>query len=703
MSRASTNDIHASMSDPPVKKRKTTTKKAAELSDSEDDAPVRPRRRTKPPSTAAATATRKQPARKKPSISPRKPHAKDRSLLSFFNTQQQTSQPIPDEQLDIISSDDSDAGHKPPPTARKAPVFRKPTQLAVSKPGSLRIGHAGNLAFKVRPPTPRTPVVPPSPPLDPRPWPERFAPENAQELVVHKAKIEQVRLWLSRALEGEAGHRLLVLTGSAGVGKTVTVQVLARELGVEVLEWKNPSSAPDWDREAESAFSSGLNGLFEEFVGRAGQFGCLDIVGAGGTQTAGAEPGRKVVLIEDFPNTLTGSSNQPLLSFRHTIKSFLALPAAAAVPPLILIVTETASVTGPDSFTAHKLLTPAILHHPQCTVLPFNKVAPTYLARVLKTVATRTSLNPPADLITALASSGDIRAAIMTLEFLHSHHTLPPPPAPTGRATKKPKKTPAAPPSTASLLASITRESSYSLFHAAGKILYNKRNPDLLSTTPLLPEHPHHTHPIAADLATLLPEIGAEPHTFLATLHENYLGSVNLAGSLVCGDVSAEEALLDCAIACIDALSVADQLLGDGWKVRSEEAAFQVGCRGVMAALPDEVKREGAAKMYYPTGERLWKVREEVEGAVEWWAAKERVGRGEAMERLAYVGLIQGGDEEVVAKVCGFRGVGGRSEEVGEEKDGEEGVGGKVGRRRGQKVVEDVEKWVLSEDDIEEF
>ncbi len=34
-----------------------------------------------------------------------------------------------------------------------------------------------------------------------------------------------------------AHQRILVLTGPAGVGKTTTIQVLTKELGVECVEW----------------------------------------------------------------------------------------------------------------------------------------------------------------------------------------------------------------------------------------------------------------------------------------------------------------------------------------------------------------------------------------------------------------------------------------------------------------------------------
>lgn len=34
-------------------------------------------------------------------------------------------------------------------------------------------------------------------------------------------------------------QRILVLTGPAGTAKTTTIRVLAREMGFEILEWRN--------------------------------------------------------------------------------------------------------------------------------------------------------------------------------------------------------------------------------------------------------------------------------------------------------------------------------------------------------------------------------------------------------------------------------------------------------------------------------
>lgn len=89
-----------------------------------------------------------------------------------------------------------------------------------------------------------------------------------EDLAVHKRKVNDVRQWLLEAFQPSKlqkyrvglfssivhyyrlltscflrlTQRLLVLTGPAGSGKTTTLRVLSRELGFEILEWRNPLS-----------------------------------------------------------------------------------------------------------------------------------------------------------------------------------------------------------------------------------------------------------------------------------------------------------------------------------------------------------------------------------------------------------------------------------------------------------------------------
>lgn len=317
------------------------------------------------------------------------------------------------------------------------------------------------------------------------------------DLAVHPKKVAEVRCWLEHVLDGFSKQRLLILKGSAGTGKTATINALSRELGFEILEWKNPTTARQGvTRQEDGVFSSGLAGVFEEFVCRAGRFGSLEMAPTSTApslthKSTASENGRdkKIILIEDFPNALFTSSQASLASFRHTIKSFLAMvkPSRSAppLPPLVLIISESATVAGPGAFTAHRLLSAEILNHPLTASISFNKIAPTFMLKALAAIMTQETresgrkFGPSIPLMEALTSSGDVRSAIMGLEFLAVNGDLG---AFSERTTVTRKKKRLGEGELNQLeletLMGVTqRESQMGIFHAIGKVVHNKSEP----------------------------------------------------------------------------------------------------------------------------------------------------------------------------------------------------------------------------------
>ncbi|KAI5857724.1 Rad17 cell cycle checkpoint protein-domain-containing protein [Tricharina praecox] len=616
------------------------------------------------------------------------------------------------------------------------------------------------------------------PPEDTRTWPERFAPTSVEGLALNRTKVKEVRMWLDSVFEGGNRQRVCVFRGSAGTGKTATLNALAKEMGIEILEWRNPSSGARGEEYGEDgAFSAGLSGLFEEFVGRAGTFGCLDLISSSGkpvsTQSsqpsAGDDRKKKLILIEDFPNTLFTSSPAPLQSFRHTIKSFLALPPPPAeappIPPLILIITETASITGPNSFTAHRLLSPEILLNPLVKEIAFNKIAPTFMYRALTAIIARESrlsgrkFGPSKAVLSTLSTSGDIRSAVMGLEFLAMNGDLPgmgfTMPLTQARKRKKTEEQPLDDDERKILEAVTQRESSFGIFHAVGKIVYDKRYGDDLGD-PYVPQQPrpplltlpYHPRAPRINFETFIDDTGTDPQTFIAGIHENFLLSCNPRG-LSCLPTSDED-VLDTAIACLDYLSDSDLLASKGFgydnefsDIRSDEISFHTAVRGIMLSLPSPVKRfiepkVSAQKMYYPTATRLWRDRQDVGDVVDWYVGKQRAmapcsgGKREALEeRMPFQALIErkrhygprGGSflrqspdpatSKALERVTVFKGVRQSDEpmEAEEAAEAEQPRGGRWKRKEKKTVTwaEDLmgpelaEKLVLSDDDIEEF
>lgn len=497
---------------------------------------------------------------------------------------------------------------------------------------------------------------------DKRPWVEQFAPQSTEELAVHKRKVGDVKQWLGDAFRGRR-RRVLVLKGAAGTGKTATVQLLAKELGVEVLEWKNPAG-----NEYATEGSLSASAQFEEFVARAGKSAGLTFCKSGEVSANGDLPvpddmperddsRPQLLLVEEFPNTFSRDS-PVLLSFRSTLLQYLSAPLVPGDPPtpIVMAISETllsTSTAAADSFTAHRLLGPELANHPFLNTIEFNPVAPTIMTKALEAIVLKEARKsgrrktPGPQVLKRIAEAGDIRSAISSLEFLclrgdegniwSSRITF----------TKPKKAKPEAPLTKAEeeALSLITnRESSLGIFHAVGKIVYNKRLPPPRGTT--LPRPPPHLPHLVrsqvpeTNIDRLIDDLGTDTSTFVASLHENYALSTFIPNNT--------EATLASLESCLEALSDADMLSLDrfsfgtrafsgsaGDSLRQDELAFQTVVRGVLFALPSPVCRlapEGRGKaeahrMFYPKSLQLWKGREEVEGVLKILSVKAQSGR----------------------------------------------------------------------------
>jgi cell cycle checkpoint protein len=142
-------------------------------------------------------------------------------------------------------------------------------------------------------------------------------------------------------------QRILVLTGPAGAAKTTTVKILARELGIGILEWKagqvdgrgntaNFEEYAGFDDSYEAVFSK-----FEGFISRAASCGTVF-----GTETdsqsrssqqavaSSSTPKRRLILLEDLPNILHAETRS---RFHELLKSLLDSPPAVPVPVVIIV------------------------------------------------------------------------------------------------------------------------------------------------------------------------------------------------------------------------------------------------------------------------------------------------------------------------------------------------------------------------------
>lgn len=501
---------------------------------------------------------------------------------------------------------------------------------------------------------------------DDRPWAERFAPSTIDELVVHKRKISDVREWLETVYAGKHRQKLLILRGPAGAGKTATLSVLAQTMKLEVSEWKNPAGS-----EFSSETYVSMSASFKDFLDRTRQFKSLELDHMHEYENPALSPDEDVqsmAILEEFPSTSPGTSTN-LQAFRSSVLQYLATSTMYTAPlvsshrprivPVVMIITESqlTSTTSPsDSFTAHRLLGSDILSHPAVSVVDFNPVAPTFIRKALDMVIIKEARHsgrrrvPSPSVLEKLAESGDVRSAIGSLEFLclksQDHNDWG------GRVAAKVKKGASTRIAMSKMemdaLEIITqRENSLGLFHAVGKVVYNKRNDCVSlaaeqSTTGALVQPPshlrQHTRQRSSQVCVdkLRDETGTDTETFVAAIHENYVNSCE--GSTV----------LDTIGGCLEVLSDGD-ILGSSQirkqafstmtteSLRQEEIVFQVVVRGVLFALPDPVRRSPPKptgvprqrgingdihKMFYPVSMRLSRKMEEMEKLIDLWSSR---------------------------------------------------------------------------------
>lgn len=432
------------------------------------------------------------------------------------------------------------------------------------------------------------------------------------------------------------------------------------------MEWKNPLRS-----EQSSQGYTSLSAQFDEFLGRSNIFGSLDLDDSAGldiaAQNSQKSPLRRVILIEEFPSALTRTSSV-FSAFRSSLHRYLAASvsnrnSANMAPPIVIIVSETLFNTTAaisDNFTVYRLLGPEICNHPGTSIIEFNRIAPTFMYKALDLVLKKEARHsmrkriPSPAVLKKFSELGDIRSAISSLEFLCLRGDENGDRG--GRAAaklKNPSRDSAAltPMEKESLELVTQREASLGLFHAVGKVVYNKReDPD--STQQGRAEHgapPEHLHQFErprishVSIEDLINETGTDIQTFISALHENYVPS--------CDGPS----FTDCLEGCIQSLSDSDVLgsnsrsglqasrtgvgvarshhQGYGGSIdtlRQDEISFHVAVRGLLFYLPDPVRRRvgqwasgsrivDAYKMYFPTSLRLWKETEALEGLIDVW------------------------------------------------------------------------------------
>ncbi|KAK9457382.1 Rad17 cell cycle checkpoint protein-domain-containing protein [Dipodascopsis uninucleata] len=292
---------------------------------------------------------------------------------------------------------------------------------------------------------------------DHRMWTEKYAPITVDSLALHYQKYQRVRNWLSSVLANSLKQKILVLVGPSGCSKTSTIHVIARELDLDITEWVTPQITNTSNDRVS------LSQAFEEFVFNAQRFDSANSLKIDGSYAVidmrGRDMRHKIIVLEDLP-AVFASDNVARDRFRNTLNTYLHSRANGS-PPLVIIITEVEMREMLDSsgssFSAETVLGKDILAHPKVGRIDFNPINKTLMSKVLKTIVSKERLILDPNILSNLAELGDVRSAINALEFY-------------SRASDSDRSSQS---SNAYNTIGI-RETYLDIFHAIGKVVYNK-------------------------------------------------------------------------------------------------------------------------------------------------------------------------------------------------------------------------------------
>ncbi|KAF9300827.1 Cell cycle checkpoint protein rad17 [Mortierella antarctica] len=259
-------------------------------------------------------------------------------------------------------------------------------------------------------------------------WTEKYAPRDISELAINKSKTEQVREWLqlytdpkkARETTGSGGP-ILVLTGPAGTGKTAVLRMLAKEMGLDIVEWINSVNENNLIRRAD--LPDQVDSKKSDSVDDGD-----DIFGNPVVMEKKTSGKKNIILMEDLPPVSASSS---LKIFQDTIFNF-ANTRSSTASVLVIIVSDAfskqntelvfSSNDNRDQAYSYRTLLPKTLLDRLDSGAGTTK---TFMTKAIKAIVDEEFIGkkrytPTPEEIQDLIQihGGDIRAVINSLQFL---------------------------------------------------------------------------------------------------------------------------------------------------------------------------------------------------------------------------------------------------------------------------------------------
>ncbi|WFD28807.1 RFC checkpoint protein Rad17 [Malassezia nana] len=353
-------------------------------------------------------------------------------------------------------------------------------------------------------------------------------------------------------------RRILALTGPSGAGKSATVRSLASatDLNVDLVEWENRDAFYDAGERQSSVER------FAAFLQTSARFARLALAPRG--QSGAAPSPRRVILVEDWPNVAHEDTRRQV---HRALEQFLATSGA----PLVLVVSDSLPRTDAESGEAldararraaqmdlRAVVPDTVQRHPAFAEIRFPPLTTRMIQSALAAQAPHLPQHVVADV--AASSAGDIRSASASVALLQDAPTLD---------------------------ALAMRESALVLFHAVGRVLYNKRQGDPGLEAPPVPR-PTLTHPFRATMRPSLVDVGqlwaqlpVDSSVYQLYLFHNAPAFFDEVDEMASALEWLSESDTLAALAEPRAQSVASEYL------------FQLTVRGLLVSLPSPVTRRG--------------------------------------------------------------------------------------------------------------
>jgi DNA polymerase III delta prime subunit len=421
-------------------------------------------------------------------------------------------------------------------------------------------------------------------------WTIKYAPRQPSDLVVAPKKVEQVASWIQSTLDGTSRQRLLVLVGSPGIGKSSMIHCLAAASsgGFHVLEWTESfmtrtNHETTWHQQQYQ--NGGFMAVeqpsplysFEAFLQQAAVgYSPLTLQTSSSSQQHPAlsqpqhkqpkrpfsflsQPQRRmapsnnnnsnsnnntsglpksVILLDELPHCHDDEAQR---KFRHLLTNHIE----HSVLPVILIFSNVLEGKHkPEDL--EQLIEARVLYAPQLTtILQIHAATKVRLKKCLQHICQQEGIPTTSnsskqklqyDLYQDLhfRSGGDVRFAITTLQYEYACHHNPLNNSDNhnkhGASATKKKKSNAAKTTTCAITnesSSSERDQKLSMFHALGKLLYAKREPQNSS---LVSSIRHHPTASSGDARDHLPPLTFDPEGVVEHCGIEVAGALSFLG-----------------------------------------------------------------------------------------------------------------------------------------------------------------------------